>query len=126
MSPTPYTISANRPMLRARVGACGGADCCDNWVMRPRATEESEPGFLPDHVLLVELLVGLGQVDDAFDQADDLTESAGHDRDDDADDTAGHVAEHEPVNPQAAKQNAKQAREHALVLPALRRRRRRG
>ncbi len=53
-----------------------------------------------------ELIVGLGQIDDSFDQADDCTESASEDSDDDRQDAFGGVAKHELVDPQAAEKDS--------------------
>ena len=76
----------------------------------------SEPLFHLDLVSLDEVGVGLGQIDDALDQSDEIAKAASQDRDDDSQNTALDVAEDEAMNAQATYHDAEDTAHDALTV----------
>src|SRR3954451_23461056 len=83
------------------------------WHVRitPKALE---PGFLADHIGLVELRVRLRQVDDPLDQPDDCAETTRENRDDDSNDATTNVIQQKAVDAEATQQDPHDAAEGLL------------
>src|SRR5690348_11719542 len=85
-------------------------------IAAPPPTILLEPLLLLDQVDAAEVLVTLGQVDDALDDADDVhdapADAAGQQRHQQHDDARGGEAEDELVNPEAAQQDGQDAGRH--------------
>ena len=77
-----------------------------------------EPGLLAVHVCRDELLVRLGQIDDALDQADrthdKATDAESQDGDEQHRDSGTCVTENELVNPERSEEDAQYARRKLL------------
>ncbi len=68
-----------------------------------------EPALLVRDVGVIELLIGFGQVDNAFDEADDTADATRHDRNNDLDNSFLGVTQDEFMDTPCAEKNAADA-----------------
>ena len=73
-----------------------------------------EPFLLVRDVGVVEIAIGLGEVDDSLDEADDRADAAKQGKDD-LDDSSRGVTKKEFMDAQSAQQDSKDATEHLLL-----------
>ena len=75
-----------------------------------------EPAFATGLICRDEFFVGLGQVNDAFNQANESTRAASHDGDHDLDDSLFGVAEEELMDSQTSQENSQDASNDFLAF----------